>query len=448
MFSKKLPILSHFQQLNSAGVKTESRKWKIAALFFGFASCTCTLGMGQSPYFSSRQTPILNYGSIVVPSATNSPARNVTGPISSAPVEHVGTGPIDFKNLPQDVLNCDVCRQRLGLPPWNRSSPSPKSIAPPNSQASPTIMMTVPENPKVPEAINPNTTNEATLQPIESIRTLGSPGLISSETAAQLATNGLVIEEFKPQLAKPDEIQLQGIPLEARQQFMRSLDLPFGARVLSAKIYDPNNPNPGANSATNLEPKTLGVPGILAAPKLEAKPESISPKPDLRSKTDEQSIQAEMDAVKQSNTQLQNELRKVVEEQIKKSEELQKKQLEVEQVAAAKIQLAEKERDAIVNQMRLLEDRQKQLQLETQQRLDQSDAANKEALAMLEKRTIEVTELQAAMSAQNELAKSKEQKEELEKKEMARKSGSQKKEKKKKVPGKNKDNHPKPTIDT
>ncbi|MCY2978403.1 MAG: hypothetical protein NTU79_07035 [Planctomycetota bacterium] len=30
---------------------------------------------------------------------------------------HLGNGPVDINSLSQDILNCDVCRQRLGLPP-------------------------------------------------------------------------------------------------------------------------------------------------------------------------------------------------------------------------------------------------------------------------------------------------------------------------------------------
>ncbi len=39
-----------------------------------------------------------------------------------AEVRHLGNGPVDVNSLSQDILNCDVCRQRLGLPPLNLAS--------------------------------------------------------------------------------------------------------------------------------------------------------------------------------------------------------------------------------------------------------------------------------------------------------------------------------------
>ena len=43
---------------------------------------------------------------------------------------HLGNGPVDINSLSQDILNCDVCRQRLGLPPLNLASlPDSSSLA-------------------------------------------------------------------------------------------------------------------------------------------------------------------------------------------------------------------------------------------------------------------------------------------------------------------------------
>ena len=55
-------------------------------------------------------------------------------PIPTTPTKHLGNGPIDMNNLSAEILNCEVCRQRLGLPPLSRKTvqgvPSNQVISP------------------------------------------------------------------------------------------------------------------------------------------------------------------------------------------------------------------------------------------------------------------------------------------------------------------------------
>jgi len=114
--------------------------------------------------------------------------------LGNAP-KHLGSGPIDMNNLPADVLNCEVCRQRLGLPPLNAPAtssiketlPSPAAIA-----VEPKPKMAMPVKPELPPV------------PI-----LGSPGLISPGTASQMAAQGFVVESsiLEPLLIPAKEIE-------------------------------------------------------------------------------------------------------------------------------------------------------------------------------------------------------------------------------------------------
>ncbi|XZE21138.1 hypothetical protein SH449x_001035 [Pirellulaceae bacterium SH449] len=67
-------------------------------------------------------------------------------------------------------------------------------------------------------------------------RGLGTPGLITSGAAERMQQSGLVVEEFRPPQPRVEDFSLDGLPPEARRQFYQQLDLPEGARVMSARI--------------------------------------------------------------------------------------------------------------------------------------------------------------------------------------------------------------------
>ena len=57
--------------------------------------------------------------------------------IPKVAAQHLGSRPIDMNNLPADILNCEVCRHRLGLPPLSRMPipvvPASEVISPNNA---------------------------------------------------------------------------------------------------------------------------------------------------------------------------------------------------------------------------------------------------------------------------------------------------------------------------
>lgn len=187
--------------------------------------------------------------------------------------KHLGNGLVDMNNLSSDILNCDVCRQRLGLPPLQRSNVTPANVFSQKATPQPGLDLTS----------------------AAPVRMLGSPGLITSGTASQMATEGLVVEEFKPAMPEAGTINLGGLPLEVRQQFMRGLELPAGATIMSAQISSENQkltselPKPSEEKkavadpvpalpmppptlpgkpqgSESTKPETLGAPGLGSAP--------------------------------------------------------------------------------------------------------------------------------------------------------------------------------------
>jgi hypothetical protein len=140
-----------------------------------------------------------------------------------------------------------IPQQPLTLPATPRASFPNEGIAQPlppgNANTSPSQSMNTSNIPLV----NPNLTG----------RTLGSPGLITANTAEQLERSGLVVEEFRPPQPRPEDLSLDGIPYEARQEFYRSLDLPAGSRVMSAQIVGGGNPT--TSPPTTLSPTTSEV---------------------------------------------------------------------------------------------------------------------------------------------------------------------------------------------
>ncbi len=342
---------------------------------------------------------------------------SVRSEVSAAAPQHLGSGPIDMNNLSADILNCQVCRQRLGLPPLPVSTAalgrSDKVIGP--KLATPT---------RVPETLVPSLAPQAA-----TVRMLGSPGMISSVTAEQMALQGIVVEEFKPPQPQPDAIQLGELPLEVRQQFMRSLELPFGARVMSAEIRSQKTgvvkvessetiiaQNIGNNSANQSEspkvgdPRSLGAPGIETVLEAAAADVSIQTKPQPKPSAEKAApIPSEPIAANLTQTDSANELvqLKLATEQLQRQLEAQTAALVNKQAAAEEVAVLEKNRamrleQEIAKERANLKNQLEQMQVEWKKRIEQADAANKEVLTLLEKRTAEVTELQLQLKSQRE----------------------------------------------
>jgi len=218
------------------------------------------------------------------------------------------------------------------------------------------------------------TTNPGTQAPLA--RTLGSPGLISPSAAAAMASSGLVVEEFIPPQSRPDAIQLGGIPPEARQQFLQSLDLPFGARILSANVLGQGTPGPAGPAAN--EPKLL-----------------------------------------------------------------ESKQADQEKAMAEKIESIMVEKESLAQDRAKLTTQMAEMQFEWKKSMEQANKANREVLNMLEKRTAEVSELQAQLKTQQEIIAARTAKDaeasEQKKADSAEKNAEKKDSPKKKQPKKKKD---------
>lgn len=259
----------------------------------------------------------------------------VLPPKKAAP-QHLGNGPIDLNNLPQDVLDCDVCRQRLGLPPRSHLAGSKESQP---SQAG-------------------------------TGRILGSPGMMSSIVAEQMAQQGYVVEEFKPPQPEQNAIQLGDIPPEARERFLRSLNLPQGARVMSAEVKGQETSEQPASSNTNaslVAAEKDVAPNVRPSDLETITPDSL-PSPN---RPPQPAVQIEIAAKEQLVL-------------VQTIDQLQKK-LEEQSAEQSKL-------NALLERM----------QSENQKRMERADAANREALTMLEKRTAEVTELQLKLKSQQD----------------------------------------------
>ncbi len=342
---------------------------------------------------------------------------SVRSEVAAAAPQHFGSGPIDMNNLSADILNCQVCRQRLGLPPLPVSTTSlgrsDKVIGP--KLTTPTRMT---------ETLVPSPAPQAA-----TVRMLGSPGMISSVTAEQMALQGFVVEEFKPPQPQPDAIQLGELPPEVRQQFMRSLELPFGARVMSAEIrgQKPSAVNVegsetvtaqkiGSNTANQSEspkvgnPRSLGAPGIETVLEAAAADVSIQTKPQPKPSAEKAApIPSEPIAANLTQTDSANELvqLKLATEQLQRQLEAQTAALVKKQAAAEEVAVLEKNRamrleQEIAKERANLKNQLEKMQVEWKKRIEQADAANKEVLTLLEKRTAEVTELQLQLKSQQE----------------------------------------------
>jgi hypothetical protein len=228
---------------------------------------------------------------------------------------------------------------------------------------------------------------------------LGGPGLITAGDAQELEASGLVIQEFKPPTPNPEDFRLQNLPPEARQQFFQQLDLPSGARVMSAQIVSgngttassgliappsplPMQPKEPSSAVTQDRPNEI-VPNEIVTPAANTTAElSLRPYP-----------KNEMDDAKLRESQLKAENLKLS-EQLAIATELQRtKDREIAELLANnkvildEMEAAAKERSKLQELMRVQSEA-------FEKKIAEIERSNQETAKMLEARTLEVTELQ------------------------------------------------------
>jgi hypothetical protein len=256
-------------------------------------------------------------------------------------VPSIRSGPIDLSKYSSDVLSCAICRERLGLPAIGTSpasaskpelvqplasTPSQKFLSPPQQVDRPASERDLP--PKVGASF-------------------GGSGLITAGAAKQLEASGLVIQEFRPPTPNPEDFRLENLPPEARQQFFRQLELPNGARVMSAQIIAATEPTLEARKEETLQPAN------------PTKDKSVTPEP---STAEAETLQI-AEQMKAENSKL-----------------------------AEKLAAAAKEREKLQEMMRV--------QAESfEKKMAEIERSNQETAKMLEARTLEVTELQNQLQA-------------------------------------------------
>jgi hypothetical protein len=132
------------------------------------------------------------------PSAINVPAFPDALPHH---VPSIRPGPVDLSKYSSDVLNCAICRERLGLPALAPSTAKANKIELPRSSVSnPTQKF--PTQP--PQVDRPATENDL---PSQVGTAFGGPGVITAGTAKQLEAPGFIIQELRPPTPNPDEVK-------------------------------------------------------------------------------------------------------------------------------------------------------------------------------------------------------------------------------------------------
>ncbi len=152
--------------------------------------------------------------------------------------------PNGYEHLGEDVLQCNECRRRLGLPP----------LALPDTQA---------KHESAPSTNHKLSEPSTGINHGSSISGSSTPGSVT--TQVQLA----------PHAFTPPPVGLSGLPVEARQQLLQGLSLPEGATILSAKFIDPPAKPVGGNdrktesqttppviNASNSEEAATSVPQV------------------------------------------------------------------------------------------------------------------------------------------------------------------------------------------
>ncbi len=327
-------------------MKTNRRSDLIAGMALSGSLVFAATGSAQMIIRPLASDAGVKYGTIIRQSVPAAPTTMST--------LHLGNGPIDRNNLSADILNCDVCRQRLGLPPLGISS----RFAP---TTTPTVLSAevIVRGVEISGIRTQDTTDSLKIGfEANANRMLGSPGLISSGTAEQMASQGIVFEEFKPQMPAQDAIRLGDLPPGVREQFLRSLELPAGATVTSARIK-------GQSSFEEVKAESLQSTIVPSAGRIQLPTENAIPSDEYPQSLGAPGIAFLTESLAQTRASAD---------------------AKAEPVAVA-------EESAKVNE---------QLQTEWKKRIEQADAANREVLSLLEKRTAEVTELQLQLKSQQE----------------------------------------------
>ena len=119
----------------------------------------------------------------------------VRSDVSAAAPQHLGSGPIDRNNLSADILNCEVCRQRLGLPFGARVMSAEvrgQKTGSVKVQGSETVTA---------QKIGGNSANQSELPKVRDLRSLGAAGI---ETVLEAAAADVSIQT-NPQPKPPAE---------------------------------------------------------------------------------------------------------------------------------------------------------------------------------------------------------------------------------------------------
>lgn len=330
------------------------------------------------------------------PASTQGQESVVASPVSTpvpAPIpvpakNHLEKGPLDLNNLPSDILHCDVCRQRLGLPPLQRSNTAPATV--PSNKA--------------------NSQPGADLSNFAPVRILGSQGLITSGTASQMVIEGLVVEEFRPPMPEAGAINLGCVPLEVRQQFMLNLELPEGATIMPAQIAS-GNQKPVIESAKPSEAKEKEVV-VDPLPALPTPPPPLSEKPQSRESTAAQSLGVpglgsapEDSNSKPSSTVESTESPASAPSKTAASKEAKSKmQTQLDSMKQAQIEREQKAEAAT----REMAESMAKMRAETEEQISRIEASKREIAKRLETRTKELSKLQAVLKEkERELAQAK-----------------------------------------
>jgi hypothetical protein len=147
---------------------------------------------------------------------------------------------------PADVMNCDVCRTRLGLPPLASSSATQTNQS--------NLVLDVSQH-------------AATL-PRPVVRPLST---LSQKMSTPAAPTRLPLDGSPPS----PSMDVSKMTLIERQQLLNAINVPAGERVLSFRIIDPPKPgstSPASVASPEVAPPTL-APEPVGSPSLPAEPD-------------------------------------------------------------------------------------------------------------------------------------------------------------------------------
>ena len=326
---------------------------------------------------------IVTPGLSMVPPKSTAPLQSIAPQQPIAPLQHVPSnhsGPIDLSKYSSEVLNCAVCRERLGLPalrPSTETTMKAELVSP----------ATIPTD-SLPGQPADRLVKEGDVLPKVGA-TFGGSGLITAGAAKQLEASGMVIQEFRPPTPNPDDFRLETLPLDARQQFFQQLDLPNGARVMSAQIMSGNQ----ATQKELVAPSTPQPAAKLPSSKSAAPEASVAPVKEL---ADPNGNAEQKNA---ENLKLVDQLAFAAELQKKKDRQIDEL-LATNQKILLEVGSAAKERNKLQEMIAT--------QAESfEKKIAEMERNNQETARMLEARTLEVTELQNKLQMRAKSPKNK-----------------------------------------